>query len=112
MRQRNAETSVHVLNSATPDTLGDPTLPPITDGMSNPPAMRYNAEKEKAAPKPRYYRVTKGGRVLDPASKLRCEIRVGKELDDLNYRIEMLTAQGIQLEEIKEEDRAIGGFAI
>ena len=112
MRQRNTETSVHVLNATPPAMLGEASLPPITDGMSHPPAMRPNAEKEKAAPKPKYYRVTKGGRVLDPASHLRCEIRVGKELDDLNYQIPKLVAQGIQLEEIKAEDRAIGGFTI
>ena len=112
MRQRSEVQVIQVLDSTPPEMLGDPRLPPKTDGIRHKGAMRPDAEKEAAAPKPHYYRVTKGGRVLDPASGLRCEIRIGKELDDINYKIPMLISQGVKLEEIKEEERSIGGFTI
>jgi hypothetical protein len=66
---------------------------------------RRNPEAEAAAPKRRYYRVTKGAVVRDPTTGFRARIRDGKELDDANYDIASLMRQGVKLEEIAESER-------
>ena len=72
---------------------------------------RHSPEAKAGGAQAKFYRVTRGGRVLDSSGQ-RIELKAMKEIDNLNYDIAKLKIQGIKLEEIKAEDRTIGGFAV
>lgn len=81
----------------------DPTFPKLVD-----PSPHLGDARDKSPilaadavlpPKPKRYRVTRGGYILTP-SGYRTILREGKELSDGLYDIERLKKQGIQLVEI------------
>lgn len=114
MRQRPEsaiQKAVQVLDGTPPEMLKE-QQPSTSDGVHLGDARRPDKKKEASIPARKFYRVTKGGRVLDPLSGVRVEIKVGKELDNVNYKIPQLLAQGVQLEEITDEQRTIGGFSL
>lgn len=73
-------------------------LPPVdgTDSMVKGSAVDNTTPAD--APRPRWYRVTKGGVVLD-TNGFRTRLNPGKELNTLNYNVRKLLQQGIMLEE-------------
>ena len=75
------------------EVVGDATAKPST---ADPEALA-------AVPQARWFRVVKGGYVLDGG--FRTMLKPGKEINDLNYSIRNLQRQGIVLEEITAQDR-------
>lgn len=71
-----------------------------TDGQLKPPAVDYDDLVENPGPPVKRYVVVKGGRVQTSMNGLRTQLNEGKELDALNYDIELLKRQGVKLEEL------------
>jgi hypothetical protein len=76
-------------------------LPGASDVVGD--ATIRNAAPETPPPPMRWFRVVKGGYVLD--NGFRTMLKPGKEINDLNYTIRNLQRQGIVLEEITAADR-------
>ena len=70
------------------------------DGQVRPPAFT-GEPAPKGVPEPHRYRVVKGGPIQSNGH--RAILKVGKELDDLNYNIVDLKRHGIVLEAIDAE---------
>lgn len=84
----------------------DVELPPVTNEnqvVADARAKNPKPKAEQVGPKPRYFRVTRGGMILHNGYRTR--MPAGKEIDDLNYDIRKLQQQGVQLQEISPEDR-------
>lgn len=78
-------------------------LPGVPEVIGDAMARNANPDAVAAVPKARWFRVVKGGYVLDGG--FRTMLKPGKEINDLNYTIRNLQRQGIVLEEITEQDR-------
>lgn len=61
-------------------------------------ATEKNTRAAAEVPPPKWYRVIKGGLVLEGG--FRATLKPGKELNELNYNVRRLQQQGIVLEEI------------
>lgn len=75
----------------------------VTDGQERPPAVDFDDVLENPGPAVRRYRVTSvlaDGRVQTSINGLRTTLRVGKEIDENNFDINLLKRQGVKLEEI------------
>ena len=66
-------------------------------------AMARSREPAEPPPPVRWFRVVKGGYVLD--NGFRTMLKPGKEINDQNYQIRNLQRQGVVLEEITATDR-------
>jgi len=106
MRAAKSDQKEHVTVLAA----GEPAerrLPPVSpnDAAVVADATANNdPDREASVPPPKYYRVVKGGMVLE--NGFRTRMTEGKELDSLNYDIRRLQQQGIRVEEIQAADRS------
>ena len=104
--ERSAPDSVMEVAGGQPGDL--PMVTPAT--MSAEPDVVANAterNRSSAGPVPtaRRYTVTRGGSVSQPGpggTGYRTVVREGKVVDNLNYDIDKLLAQGIKLEALKD----------
>lgn len=105
--QDDKNESVQVLgNGPIPDVrLDDPSA--MTAGTVGS-AVRDDPDAEAEAPKPKWYRVIKGGIVLDGG--FRARLKEGKEINSLNYNIRRLQQQGIMLQEFDPADEPVSMF--
>ena len=71
--------------------------PPIVQTRIKPGAEVDDSEAAALAPKVRWFRVKKGGTVLE--NGFRTRLKEGKEINTANYNVRKLQQQGIQLEE-------------
>lgn len=96
----------------TVETLSNEPPEEVTPTISEPVVKASAVEKKPEKPvevKPvKVYRVTRGGYAL--VNGYRTRIHEGKEVDELNFDVARLKAQGIQLTEIPASERmtAIG----
>jgi len=73
-----------------------------------PDVRLADPDAEAEAPKPKWYRVIKGGIVLDGG--FRARLKEGKEINSLNYNIRRLQQQGIMLQEFDPADEPVSMF--
>lgn len=93
-KQNDKEEHIEVLSSG--------SVPEVECGELASPRFRGSAvvpnpDAEAAAPKPSWYRVIKGGTVLE--NGFRTRMKEGKEINNINYNIRRLQQQGIVLQE-------------
>ncbi len=76
------------------------------DGGECEPAVDFDdlAEQAKIGPPVKHYIVTRGGRVQTNANGQRATISQGKQLDDLNFDIQLMRRQGIEMREVQAGD--------
>lgn len=74
------------------------------DGGETAPAVDFDdlEEQKNIGPKVHRYTVIRGGRVQTQVNGPRTVIQVGKPIDDLNFDIQLMKRQGIQLEEVTD----------
>lgn len=94
---------VEVLNSNT--EVPDARLPDVgADPQLKGQAKALKKEPPKAEAQVKYFRVVRGGYILDRGG-YRTMLREGKEISNLNYDIRRLQQQGIKLQAITPEER-------
>lgn len=92
------------------ETLSTGEIPDVTpenrDGEVKGKAKAVEQAKPKAAPPrpPKVFRVLADKQVL--VNGYRTKMHAGKEVDELNYNIKKLLSQGVQLQEISQDERA------
>ncbi len=82
------------------DNMFNPGDLAAADGTEKPPAVDYDELEENPGPPVKRFRVLKGGRVQTQRNGQRTLVNTGKELDELNFDIQLMRQQGVEFEEI------------
>ena len=93
MRKINENEHVEVLSGQPiPDVPID-----LTEGKIRGSAVVDDKDAAALAPKPKWYRVIRGGTILE--NGFRTRMKEGKEINNVNYNIRRLQQQGIAVQE-------------
>lgn len=103
--QDDKNESVQVLGNG---PIPDVKLDGPTEAVEVGSAVRDDPEAEAEAPKAKWYRVIRGGIVLDGG--FRARLKEGKEINSLNYNIRRLQQQGIVLQEFDPSNEPVSMF--